>query len=385
MGSRSSSTPTSPRLAPDARALLEVAAVVGRQFDSRELAALAGTPHEVVRAALEPACALGVVEAEGGADAGQLQFTHVLLRERLHQALPVARRDELHWRAGLLAEASGADPAACARHLLEGVDAGDADHAARAALRAAEQALQQLAFESAIALGERALAVLPSAPSLVASELERTVGESLERSGAIEAGRARCLRAAELARTLGAPNELALAALAYACERLPNLVEPTVMRLLEEARAALGPADSALAAQVGARLSVARLPPTCGEDMELALRYARQALAMARRLGDPETLLYVLQCIRIGVAYATDRRSAIRDHPRERGARRSAAAAARLRAHRARLRGGAPRARPPRRSRRLPRGDGRALRRPRVRRDPLASAHAARRVRPVRR
>src|SRR6185295_14909547 len=83
------------RLAPDARALLEVAAVVGRQFGSRELATLTGTPHGDVLATLGPACELGVVETT---EAEQLQFTHVLLRERLHQALPVARRNAMHWK-----------------------------------------------------------------------------------------------------------------------------------------------------------------------------------------------------------------------------------------------------------------------------------------------
>jgi predicted Ser/Thr protein kinase/tetratricopeptide (TPR) repeat protein len=288
------------RLAPAARALLEAAAVIGRQFGSRELAALAGLPHDEVRSALESARELGVLEASG---AEQLQFTHVLLRERLHQSLPVARRSELHWRAGVLAEASGANAAACARHLLEGVDAGDAEHAARTALRAAEQAGHQLAFESAIALGERALAVLPSAPSLVTCELERTVGEGLLRSGAIEAGHERCLRAAELARTLGARDELARAALAYACERIPTRSDPVMVQLLEEARVALGPADGALAARVSAELSTALLPPKREADLELVQRHAREALTMARRLGDPDTLLYVLQHVRAGVAY----------------------------------------------------------------------------------
>ncbi len=286
--------------APGARALLEVAAVAGRQFGSRELAALAERPHEEVLAALDPACALGVIEA---VDAEHLQFTHVLLRERLHQALPVARRHALHWKAGLAAEASGADAAACAHHLLEGVDAGDAEHAARAALRAAEQAIRQLAFESAIALGHRALAILPAAPSLVACALERTVGEAHLRSGAIDAGHAHCLRAAALARTLGAPDELARAAIAYAYEQLPLTTDPTLVQLLEEARGALGPAGDALEARLNARLSVALLQPKTEADLARILRHAGDALAVARRLGDLDTLLYVLQQVRAGASY----------------------------------------------------------------------------------
>src|SRR6185436_19518086 len=65
------------------------------------------------------------------------------------------------------------------------------------------------------------------------------------------------------------------------------------------------------------------------------------------------------------------------------GARRSAAAAA-LCARLARLRGESPRTRPPSRRRGLSRGDGQALRWPPLRRDAVASARGARRVRPVR-
>ncbi|HWO17520.1 MAG TPA: hypothetical protein VNO30_02050, partial [Kofleriaceae bacterium] len=50
------------------------------------------------------------------------------------------------------------------------------------------------------------------------------------------------------------------------------------------------------------RLSVVLLPPHKA-NLELALRHAREALAVARRLGDPDTLLYVLQYVRAGAAY----------------------------------------------------------------------------------
>ena len=288
------------RLAPEARALLEIASVVGRQFGSRELAVLSATPHGEVLAALGSACELDVIEA---IDPEHHQFTHVLLRERLHQSLPIARRNQAHWKMGILAEASEEDAATSARHLLEGVDAGDPEHAARATLRAAEQAQRRLAFESTIALGERGLAVLGSAPSLVACELERVVGEGLLRMGAVEAGRARCLRAAEIARTLGAKYELARATLAYASEPIEVAVDPVMVRLLEESLAALGPTEGALVARIGARLSAALVPPKSEADFEPILRHAREALAVARRLGDPDTLLYVLQYTRAGAAY----------------------------------------------------------------------------------
>ena len=44
----------------------------------------------------------------------------MLLRDRLDETLSTVRRSELHWKAGLIADAHGSDPSTVANHLLEG-------------------------------------------------------------------------------------------------------------------------------------------------------------------------------------------------------------------------------------------------------------------------
>jgi tetratricopeptide (TPR) repeat protein len=289
------------RLSGEARAVLEAASVLGRDFGSRELAELAALSHDAALEQLRQASDLGVVEAT---ERERFAFTHVLLRDRLYDRLPPPRRAELQWAAGLSAQRHGGDATRLANHLLEGAGVGDVTRAAEAALAAVEQALRRLAFEAAATLAERALALLGGAPSSLACRLEIACGEGLLRSGATEAGRARCVRATEWAKGLGSVETQAHAALIYACEVVSSgFVDPVMVRVLGDALAAVGPGDSELAARLGARLSAALMPPRTEEAAEDIVRVGRAALAMARRLDDPETLLYVLEFARAGLTH----------------------------------------------------------------------------------
>ena len=284
-----------------ARDLLEVAAVLGREVSSRELAEVAGIAHDIALDLLRHACDVGVLEPIGRAG---FHFTHVLLRDRLYECLPTARRSELHWRAGKVAQAHGAEPARVANHLLEGAGAGQAEQAAQSALGAAEQALGRLAFEAAAELGERGLLALGADTSELGCRLHIVRGEGLIRSGSIAEGRADCVRAAGIATTLGRPDELAQAALAYGAEwsGVPG-VDPVMVQLLEAALAAVGSQDSPLAARLAARLANALKPPRSHAVADQIGVLVRSAVAMARRLGDPETLLHVLDLGRQALAF----------------------------------------------------------------------------------
>ena len=82
------------------------------------------------------------------------------------------------------------------------------------------------------------------------------------------------------------------------------IVDPVMVRLLEAALAAAGEGDSMLAAKLGARLAAALIPPPSYEALERIQATAGAAQAMARRLDDAETLLYVGEYVRQGVGYA---------------------------------------------------------------------------------
>jgi hypothetical protein len=284
-----------------ARTQLEVAAVLGRDFGSRELAELTAERHDTVLACVRHAAELRIVEEP---EPEHFQFTHVLLRDRLHEALAPERRSELHWRAGLLLERRGADPATVANQLLEGASAGAPERAAASALGAARHMLRGLAFEAAAALAERGLTLLGGAPSRLACQLETLAGEAQIGAGAGERGRAHCVRAADRAQELGCVEEQAQAALAYALEVAPiPVMDPVMVRLLEAGRAAVGAADSALGVRLAARLHAALMPPRSDAEAAHICDLGRGALGMARRLGDDETLLYALEWARLGLSY----------------------------------------------------------------------------------
>jgi hypothetical protein len=281
------------RLPEASRELLLLGSVFGRAFASSALASLAGRPLAEVEHILRDAAAAGVLGAASEVG-GEYAFSHILLRDALYETLSPDRRAELHWRAGEVLEASSAESLdVVAYHLLEGATAADARKAAAIARRAAEHAMRLYAFEDAALLCERAIAALggEAAEDPEVCELLIALGQAHIRAGASERGKDACRRAADLAKALGAPELQARAALAYATELTGDVtVDPEMVSSLRDALAALDDRDSVLRARVLGRLANALMPAPDDEP----IRLCRAGLEMARRLGDRETLLFVL-------------------------------------------------------------------------------------------
>src|SRR5262249_36721337 len=70
-------------------------------------------------------------------------------------------------------------------------------------------------------------------------------------------------------------------------------VDRTMVSLLEDALSVFEDHDHPIRARVMARLAAALVPPRY-EDVERIRKFGKESVAMARRLGDPETLLYAL-------------------------------------------------------------------------------------------
>jgi hypothetical protein len=310
------------RLSPRARSLLEAAAVLGREAALVDVAALACAPVDEVHAAFAEAVAAGVlvnVDAAPGAAA----FRHVLLRDRLYASLPPTRRAELHTRAGT--SLASIDVASRAHHLLQAAslvdDANaltDLDRAAAVVLTAAQQELARFAWEEASALATRALTLLEQrgrGATASAIELRLIVAEA--RFGNADAAEARALaaEAAAQARAIGAHELAARAALLYALELSSGLVDPVMVQLLRDVLAALPVEDSTLRARTMARLASALSPPTTPAIADELMPMARASVAMARRLGDDETLLYTLRFCGSALGYlaSDEERTAIVD------------------------------------------------------------------------
>src|SRR5262249_38726462 len=111
------------RLSADCRQILEVAAVVGRDFELRVLQPASGLDAGQLRVLLEEAEAARLAGAVPGG-LSRWRFAHALVREVLYEGLLTARRVRLH---GLIADALeavyAAEPgphlAELAHHLVE--------------------------------------------------------------------------------------------------------------------------------------------------------------------------------------------------------------------------------------------------------------------------
>src|SRR6266487_484695 len=285
------------RLAPlsaDAVQALSAAAVVGREFDLSLVGPVGELPVERVLGSLSEAAALGVVAEEPGV-VGRYRFSHSLMREVIYERLPIPARMQLHRRVGEAIEGvygngSGAHVAELARHFAEVAAAGEAAKALEYARRAGEWAMGMYAYEEAAAQYQRALDALkfagPDEP--VRCELLLRLGAAQARAGDYPDAKETCLRAAEISRRLGPPEQLARAALGFGERQVEGgLVDWQLVALLQEALDGLRPQDSPLRARLLARLS---LEFTFSDETNRIESLSLEAVAMARRLADPAAL-----------------------------------------------------------------------------------------------
>jgi predicted ATPase len=285
------------RLAPlsaDAVQVLSAAAVVGREFDLSLVGPACELPVERVLGGLSEAAALGVVAEEKGA-VGRYRFSHSLIREVLYERLPIPARTQLHRRVGEAIErqygtGTGAHVAELAHHFAEVVAAGEAAKALAYARLAGERAMGMHAYEEAPAEFQRALQALkfagPDEPGRC--ELLLRLGAAQARAGNYQQAKESCLQAAEISRRLGAPKQLARAALGFGERQVEGgLVNRQLVALLQEALDGLSPRDSALRARLLARLS---LEFVFSDETQVMESLSLEAVTMARRLADPAAL-----------------------------------------------------------------------------------------------
>jgi DNA-binding CsgD family transcriptional regulator len=288
------------RLSGDCRRVLEVAAVVGRDFELRVLQPASGMDAEGLLVLLEEAEAARVAGPVPG-ELGRWRFAHALVREVLCEGLPAARRVRLHGLVGEALEAVyAADPgphlAELAHHLIEAAPGSEktAARAVQMATLAGRRSMEMLAWEDATELFERALAAseLAERPSpQQRCELLLAVGEGRMAASDVPAARIAYQQAGELARRIGSGEALAQVGLGLGSEFTSMIVDPVQVGLLEEALAALNDADSPLRARVLAGLAKALVS---APQVERRLALSEDAVEMARRLGDPATLAAVL-------------------------------------------------------------------------------------------
>ena len=278
-------------LAPAGRAL-SVAAVAGATFSFVLLEHVLGERSGVLDA-LDEAVAAGLLTEVGR---GEYVFAHALVRQTIYGQLGSARRIRLHRQLGEALEALGDGDAhveALAHHFAQAAADGQGVKAAAYALAAGRRAIARLGYEEAAAHSERgleALALTGQPQDESRCQLLLALGEARWGAGELDNARQAYRQAAELADKLGDATALAHAALGfcgpYRVELAAAVTRP-VADALQRALAALGDDDSALRAQLMGRLAGYA-------DVERKQVLARQAVEMARRVGDKATLADVL-------------------------------------------------------------------------------------------
>ncbi len=291
-------------LSHEAISSLDVAAVIGREFDFRVLERTSRLRPARLLDVVAEAVETGIV-LEGPAT-GRYTFVHELVRETLYEDLPPSRRLELHLLIGrVLEELSRGEPdpplTEIAHHLALAAPLGDVEEACDYLLRAGDRASGLLAYEEAAAHYRRALELLGTAEEPSAErrcELLLRLGDANWRAGDAGAARASYEEATEVARHLGAGELLARAALGYVTALGGFILfarfeaGTTGVGLLQEALAAIPETDSALRVQLLARLAAELC--AAREPVERRLAFSEQAIEVARRLDDPEALVTAL-------------------------------------------------------------------------------------------
>lgn len=288
------------QLSPAARELVNLLGV-GEQLEPAALSLAMGVTEAGFVTAVEEAMAAGLVAQAPG---GPCQFTHELTRSAVCAALSAPRAGLLH---GVVADAlRAADPAvmrsrpyAVAAHLMSAAQLGGRPErfaeAADAAGHAARHAISRLAYQEAVTWYQRQFELAERVPAISGerrAELLVECGRAMWLASHPDAGTT-LLRAAELARACHRPDLVVAAALA--ADRgffsRTGAADGPRIALLTEARELVPAADLGRRALLTAMLA-AEL--TWAPDGERRFALSDEAVALARRSGDPRTVVSVL-------------------------------------------------------------------------------------------
>jgi DNA-binding CsgD family transcriptional regulator/tetratricopeptide (TPR) repeat protein len=284
------------RIAPEARAVLDVAAVIGSTIDLDLLLTVAGPVSDEIDAGIDG----GLLR---GTDDG-LAFRHELVREAVLAAIAPPRRRLLHARVlAALREApeTERDLALLAHHAEA---AGDREATLAFAVAAAEQAAALHAHHEAAAQYARALRFADRLPSTERARLfeGRSIACHLSDRGA-EAIVAR-QAALDIWRSQDDPlkvgENLRWMSLFFWSEARGADAEQAATAALETLEGLPPGPELAMAYSNLAQLRM------LDDDLEGALRWGDQAIALAERLGETETQVHALANVGSARLFAGD-------------------------------------------------------------------------------
>src|SRR3954466_4927672 len=283
------------RLSEDCNRVLAVASAVGREFSVEIVELVAELSRDRVLQLLEEAEGQRIVSDLSQPGALQFMFSHALVREALYEELGVTQRVRLHRRiAEAIEEVCVEDREAhlgeLAHHFLE---AQELERAIDYSVDAGERAVSLMAYEEGADLYGDALQALElkvPTPDRRHVELLLKLAHAQTRAAEGHVAKENFRRAALLARELDDHELFADAAEGLAGWSEVGAIDHEAIGLIEEALALLGEEDSEVRARLLSRLAIAVY--FVSDHPPAAL--PREAVAMARRVGDPATLAFAL-------------------------------------------------------------------------------------------
>jgi DNA-binding SARP family transcriptional activator len=284
------------RLPADVRSVLVTAAVVGRHFDLATVAAASGSDEDRVLDALEVAAAAGLVREDG---VSRFRFAHALVRDTVYAGTSPTRRARWHARvAEALAGLPGRE-GEVARH-WHGAGPGHEARAWRADRAAAREALRLYAFEDAIDFLSAALVALAEDPAATAQDeydvlvdlatADKATGDWINLREVAH-------RALAVAERLGDADALTRVALMTSTDALwqsahHGEVDEVMVAALRRSLDRLPGADSELRCRTMLSLAGELYYGVAAQERDAL---AEEAVAMARRIGDPALLMTACQ------------------------------------------------------------------------------------------
>jgi DNA-binding SARP family transcriptional activator len=292
------------RLGQGSLQVLSTASALGQEFEAELIASVTRSEEDFVLDVLEAASAAALV-SETGVTPGRYRFAHALVQHTLYEGLSATRRARLHRSiAEALEVRVGAEPGShageLARHWFSSNRAIDRSKGVVYARIAGDVALDALGPSEAIRWFRQALEVLDLLPDdgekarclAGLGEAQRQAGDASYRETLLEAAR--------LAQIVEDVDVLVRAALANnrGSSSTSGTVDWERIETLETALKALGDAHPAARARLLALVAMER---TYDGDYPARKAIADEALTIARRLGDPATVLDVLLRRRLAI------------------------------------------------------------------------------------
>jgi class 3 adenylate cyclase len=281
------------RLPVGAHDVLDVAAVIGPEFDVDLIVRVLTRPAAEVLDVLDEAADAGLV-TEHFRPLGRYSFSHNVIRQTLYTELKTAQRVRLHERVGTAIEERDdrkRSAAVLSHHFMQALPLIGASKATEYATIAGHNALTDLAFEDAASYFQHALELVEQHARTESAQHVELLIDYADALGFVDqrSGADAAMRAVRAARELGSPLQFGRAVTVLAEPNHAVVAFPTELpRLFEEAQKVLAGDYPALRARLLGQEAFKYISyMLTGRD---GRALARAAVSLARETDDALTL-----------------------------------------------------------------------------------------------